>query len=186
MKPIFVLNRYSDSIRAERASYDEIRAVADGKSDERLVHVELGDDGIVTTPVTADELREIAGRLDAERATQLRALIDVAAQLPTKAKAIDGIHIGSIGVIQIYITDAPWAEAVVEAWAAERKIELVRDSPPRTGTFWYPDAELVVDGTAIVRMIWPRADINTDGAVEDEIVKVRAERQTAARELEAF
>lgn len=187
MKPIFILNRYSDDVRRQRASFDEIRDVAEGRSNNRLVHLAIGDEGdIVATPVSADDLREIAARLDAERATQLRGLLDDAAALVHKGKGLDGVNVGSLTIVSIWADDAPWAGDIVVAWATERSLDIKRSSPPTSGTHWHPDAEVDIDGVTVVRLAWPRREVNTESAIDDEVAAVSSERATAAAELEAF
>lgn len=187
MKPIYILNRYSDDVRRQRATLDEIRAVVDGKSDDRLAHVEIGPDGdLVTSALTEVELRDIATRLDSERESRFRLLLDDALAIAGRSRELTGVIVGSISIVTVWTEDAPWAERVVEAWAAEHGRELRRGSPPRDGTYWHPDAELVVDGVTVVRLVWPRAEVNTEKAIDAEAANVRAERDTAERELWEF
>lgn len=77
MRPLYILDRHDGSVRRERATPFEIREVATGKRNDRLVMVTLGDSGdLVVHELTADELKSIAADLDADVERRLYTVLD--------------------------------------------------------------------------------------------------------------
>jgi hypothetical protein len=189
VKPIYILDYYNDSsVRRQRASLAEIRAVVEGRSTDRLAYVAIGDDGdIAATPLTAAEIEAIRSELTIEHRRLVRDVLDHAATLARKIRPLDGFSAGSFGAVTIWLESAPpGTDDIVLAWAEAHEAEIRRSSPPADRKHWWPDAEIKLDGVDICRMVWPERECNTDAAIEQEIASVTAERATAARELEVF
>lgn len=190
MTPLYILDRYDESsVRRQRASLAEIRAVVEGRSSDRLARIAIGDDGdIVATPLAEAEIEAIRGDLSAAHARAVHDVLDHAATLARKVRPLDGFFSAGFGVVTIWLESAPpGTDDVVLDWAAQRGAEIRRNSPPADRKRWYPDAEIKIDGVDICRMVWPERDACvTDEQVDAEVAAVKAERETAERELGAF
>ncbi len=184
MKPLYILDTYDGSVRRERATPSEIRDAVTGRRKTRLASVDTVNGELLTYELTADDLKAIAGELEADVARRMHELLDAAAAIARQASALDGVSVGSFGVVTIWVESAyEGADRAALAWAEARGYEVHRGSPPADRKRWYPDATIIVEGRDICRVIWPEVEINTDAAVEKEIAAVATERETAAREL---
>jgi len=186
MKPLYILDRYDESsVRRQRATLEEIRAVVDGKSSERLATIAIGDDGdIVATQLVEADLATIRAELNVEHERRIRELLDASLGLCRKARGIDGVSVGLFGAITFWLDGmAPGTDDIALAWAAEHTAEIRRNSPPRDPHHWCPDAEIKVDGIHVCRLVWPEREANTEKAINDEIATVAAERSIADSEL---
>ncbi len=190
MKPIYILERYNDSaVRRQRATLDEIRAVVDGESSDRLAYVRFSDDGdIIATPLAEQDLAAIRDELSVEHERRIRHLLDSAVIVARAGRGLGGITVGMFGtwVVTIWIGDGDGHESTADvafAWATEHGAEVNRNSPPTTPRRWRPDAEIKLDGLDICRILWPEREAFDDAAVEQEIDGVRKAREVAATEL---
>lgn len=184
MKKLYITSH--GDLRKARATADEVRAFIEGENSpwEQLVTMDMDADGdIMTTPITADELAAMRADLETEQGRELVQLLDDMAAIVKRSTRVAGCSWPSLVL---------WAErahknmpAIVEDWAAKNGYEIKRSSPPTSHTRWTPDMTVASGYRDIVRVIWPSTEVNTDKVVEEEIVKVRADREMAERELEA-
>ncbi|MDQ3295104.1 MAG: hypothetical protein M3619_00780 [Myxococcota bacterium] len=131
MKPFYILN-YADDIRRERATSEEIESIAEGRSSDRLAHVELDADGqIVVRPLAEEEIRDLATQIEQDRKLELVALLDDMERVTRRGRRLQGVSPSSV---VINAEDAPWAEAVVRAWAEDRSLEVHDEAPPAKPT----------------------------------------------------
>lgn len=186
MRPIYILERYDDSaVRRQRATLEEIRAVVDGKSSERLAYVAIGDDGdIIATPLTEQDLAAIGSELSVEHERRIRQLLDDAAKLARTVRGLRGVSAGSFGAVTFWLDEcAPGTDDLVLAWADAHGAEIKRGTPPTKPRKWRPDAEIKVDDAEVCRLVWPEREAFDDEAVAEEIEHVAADRAHSDAEL---
>lgn len=155
MKPLYILNTYNDDIRRERATQSEIEAVLIGQSTDRLVRVTLGAEGdIIATRLTDADLAELRREFEAQRAAELRAVLDASLTLFRNSQALD---IQWSSPITIWPQRQQWAEAVARAWAEQHGLEVHDEAPPRDRDTWIRTADIRAPGSyySIVHMQWP-------------------------------
>ena len=159
MKPLYILNPYSNDIRRERATQSEIEDVLVGKSTDRLAQVTLGPDGdMVVTNLTDADLAKLRLEFEAHRAAELRVVLDASLTLFRNSQALD---IQWSSPITIWPQRQRWAEEVVRSWAAERGLEVEDESPPRDRETWIRTANIKAPGSyySIVHMQWPSVQL---------------------------
>jgi hypothetical protein len=121
---------HGSEVRRERASADEIADFVAGRNyhNEQLATVRIDDGDIIATPLTPDEIKELAAYLEHEQIEALRECMTLALKIHRIGSQVSGFQFSS--PVLMWPARAPWAEAVMRAWAVENGLDIQDESPP--------------------------------------------------------
>lgn len=186
-RPVFIMSY--DEVRREKATPDEIREFAAGEmnGNTKLVHVELGDDGdLVATPLTDEQVGALVLQLDTDQVIQLADLCEDVLKIAKAAKKFSGVRF----LISPLIIDAerhPFAERIVLEFASKHsELGVERTSPPTDRKRFTPSLRIALGYSTIISVDWATRDVNTDEAIDKEIIEVTNERVLSDAELDAI
>jgi hypothetical protein len=188
-RPVFIMSY--DEVRRDKATPDEIRDFAAGEmnGNTKLVHVDFDDDGdMATTPLTKEQVDALVLQLDADQIIRLGDICEDLLKIAKSAKKFSGVRF----LISPLIIDAerlPYAERIVLEFASRHsEVTVERTSPPTDPKRkqFTPSLRVALGYTTLISVDWAMREVNTEEAIEKEIIEVTNERVMSDTELAAI